>query len=116
MPGEGLTHGPPANKMQAAGTTGAAEKRPAFPARWSSRLYAVSLVRRACWPPSPREAKLRRELIPASGYQDAATSRPHISVRPRTRKHAAAIRGHRLPASRVVTIARYAPLREAGCA
>ncbi len=25
MPGEGLTHGPPANKMQAAGTTGKAE-------------------------------------------------------------------------------------------
>ncbi|MGY4306871.1 hypothetical protein ACVIJ6_004114 [Bradyrhizobium sp. USDA 4369] len=24
MPGEGLTHGPPAEKMQAAGTTGAA--------------------------------------------------------------------------------------------
>jgi len=25
MPGEGLTHGPPAKKMQAAGTTGGAE-------------------------------------------------------------------------------------------
>ena len=25
MPGEGLTHGPPAKKMQAAGTTGSAE-------------------------------------------------------------------------------------------
>ncbi len=32
MPGEGLTHGPPAKKMQAAGTTGSAE-HPAFPAR-----------------------------------------------------------------------------------
>ena len=27
MPGEGLTHGPPANKMQAAGTTGSADHR-----------------------------------------------------------------------------------------
>ena len=53
------THGPPANKMQAAGTTGPAE-HPAFPARRFSRLYAVSLVRRAFWPPYPREAKLRR--------------------------------------------------------
>jgi hypothetical protein len=34
MPGEGLTHGPPAKKMQAAGTTGSADQ-PAFPARWS---------------------------------------------------------------------------------
>ncbi|WP_315750851.1 MULTISPECIES: hypothetical protein [unclassified Bradyrhizobium] len=33
MPGEGLTHGPPANKKQAAVTTGSAE-HPAFPARW----------------------------------------------------------------------------------
>jgi hypothetical protein len=33
MPGEGLTHGPPANKKQAAVTTGAAGQ-PAFPARW----------------------------------------------------------------------------------
>jgi hypothetical protein len=33
MPGEGLTHGPPANKKQAAVTTGSAD-HPAFPARW----------------------------------------------------------------------------------
>ena len=32
MPGEGLTHGPPAKRMQAAGTTGKADQ-PAFPAR-----------------------------------------------------------------------------------
>jgi hypothetical protein len=32
MPGEGLTHGPPATKKQAAVTTGVAE-HPAFPAR-----------------------------------------------------------------------------------
>ena len=37
-------------RMQAAGTTGKAD-HPAFPARRSSRLYAVSLVRRAFWPP-----------------------------------------------------------------
>ncbi|MGY3448254.1 hypothetical protein ACVILH_000596 [Bradyrhizobium sp. USDA 4353] len=48
----------------------------------------------ACWPP-PREAKPRRardnaltriaRMIPASGYQDAATSRPPGIVRPRPR-------------------------------
>ena len=42
MPGEGLTHGPPAEKMQAAGTTGAAD-HPAFPAQWFDGLYALSL-------------------------------------------------------------------------
>ena len=52
MPGEGLTHGPPANKKQAAGTTGSAD-HPAFPARWFIGCFAISLVRRACWPPSP---------------------------------------------------------------
>jgi hypothetical protein len=41
MPGEGLTHGPPAEKTQAAVTTGLAE-HPAFPARWAYDLYVIS--------------------------------------------------------------------------
>ena len=41
MPGEGLTHGPPAEKKQAAVTTGSAE-HPAFPARWCYGLYVIS--------------------------------------------------------------------------
>jgi hypothetical protein len=45
------THGPPAEKKQAAVTTGPAE-HPAFPARWAYGLYVISSVHRACWPPS----------------------------------------------------------------
>ncbi len=78
--------GPPAKKMQAAGTTGAAGKRPAFPARWSSRLYAVCLVHRACWPPCAQCASSTLCGTPASGCQHAATSRPRHAVRPRIRE------------------------------
>jgi len=41
MPGEGLTHGPPAERKQAAVTTGSAGQ-PAFPARWLDGLYVLS--------------------------------------------------------------------------
>jgi hypothetical protein len=47
-------------KMQAAGTTGSAEtSRPSLRDGFNS-CFVLFLVRRACWPPCPREAKLRR--------------------------------------------------------
>ncbi len=79
MPGEGLTHGPPARKMQAAGTTGATDQ-PAFPARWSSRLYAVSLVHRACWPPC---ATTRFHALPRGHqHRGVRTLRLHVRALP----------------------------------
>jgi len=50
-PDAGRARGPPAKKMQAAGTTGLAEHaRPSLRNGWNG-LYVVSLVHRACWPP-----------------------------------------------------------------
>ena len=47
-PGAGRTHGPPAKKMQAAGTTGLAEQ-PAFPAPFSIEGVPISKARtRSC--------------------------------------------------------------------
>ncbi len=91
--------------------------QPAFPARRSSRLYAVSLVRRACWPPSPRGTSAPSRLdtsVGVSGRCDfTSAAKPFVGVPEDTlRQH----RGHRIPTSRVVTIARNAPPSEAGCA
>jgi hypothetical protein len=41
MPGAGRTHGPPAKKMQAAGTTGSAETSRHSPRGWLERLLRV---------------------------------------------------------------------------
>ncbi len=108
MPGEGLTHGPPAKKMQAAGTTGKADST-GIPC-----ATGFTLIRSLPGAPgllaTIATMRLRAlRVIPASGYQDAATSRPRAAVRPRIRKCAAASSRPSLPASRVVTIARNAP-------
>jgi hypothetical protein len=66
--------------------------------------------------PSHREAMSRSivaNLILASEYQDHATS-SSASLPVVSRKSTWHRRGHRIPASRVVTIARNAPLHEAG--
>jgi hypothetical protein len=47
---------------------------PAFPARWFYGFLRGLPGDRAFLPPSPRNAKHCRELIPASRYQDATTS------------------------------------------
>src|SRR5438270_14069049 len=60
MPGAGRTHGPPAEKKQAAVTTGSAETSRHSPRDGATVSFVLSLVRRAFWPPYPREAKLRR--------------------------------------------------------
>ena len=51
MPGAGLAHGPPAKKMLAAGTTGSAETSRHSPRVGWNGCFAISPVRRACWPP-----------------------------------------------------------------
>src|SRR5690242_21954053 len=99
-------------KKLAAVTTGAAD-HPAFPARWCYGLYVISLGHRAFLPPSSRLSR-QRNLSPASGRQDHTISPSASAPFVRTKNRARRCRGHRIPASRIVTIAR-APLSiEAG--
>jgi hypothetical protein len=55
--------------------------------------------------PRDRRIIITAGVTPASGCQDAATSRPPTAVRPHVPRRAAATSGHRLPTSRVLTIA-----------
>src|ERR1700749_4242172 len=73
MPGEGLTHGPPATK-NAGGRYHRFSRTSGIPRAMAYGLYVLSLVRRASWPPSPRGSSAPRNLISASGYQDHTTS------------------------------------------
>jgi len=73
--------------------------RPAFPARWCYGLYVISPVTRLCC--HRRLASSLRNLTPAQGRQDHTTS-PYASAALVRRSS----RVHRIPASRVVTIAR----------
>src|SRR5581483_8984586 len=101
MPGEGLTHGPPANKMQAAGTTGAADQ-PAFPARCLT-AYTSSPRGPALLPPSPTDHhhQLGLSVGRPGPYDFAVRTALFVGA-----CHRAAIRyAHRLPAPRLVTIA-----------
>jgi len=94
-------------------TTGMAE-HPALPARWVDGLYVISpgtgsiapVSRRACraraWP-QHREVRTTR------------FRRPHRCCSSGTRLRAATRYGHRIPASRIVTIARTPLSDEAGC-
>ncbi len=92
-------------KMQAAGTTGAAD-HPAFPARWAFRLLRALPGDRLVCPRHPRNAgRHRRELdtsIGVPGPRDLTARNPPF-VRALTR--VATDCGHRLPASRLVTTA-----------
>ncbi len=50
-------------------------ERPGLPCAMAYDLYALSSVHRACWPPSSTRCMgTSANLIPASGYQDHATS------------------------------------------
>ncbi len=74
-PGAGRARGPPAQKMQAAGTTGSAEiARPSL--RDGLHAYMQASWRSACWPPCATTRFTRCAVIPASRYQNPATSRP----------------------------------------
>ncbi len=82
--------GPPANKMQAAGTTGAAENtRPSL--RDGLHAYTQSAWCTGLVGHHVATTRLRAlRWTPASGCRHAATSRPRQAVRPRIRRHAAA--------------------------
>ncbi len=54
---------------------------PAFPARWSSRLYAISPVS-GLLATVALGVIIPQDLAPASGRQDHAISRPRPTVRP----------------------------------
>ena len=65
MPGDDLTHGPPANRKQAAATTGSAGSRPAFPAQW---FYGLSRAPRCTGLCSHRRSQIIAcELDPSVG-------------------------------------------------
>ena len=61
MPGEGLTHGPPATRKQAAVTTGPAE-HPGIPCAMVLTLIRALLGDRLSCPRRPRDRQKQREL------------------------------------------------------
>jgi len=75
------------------------------------RLYVLSSVHRAFWPPSLRDALASSQVNTSVGVPGPHdfTSAPIAFVSRNQNVH-------RIPAPRVVTIARNAPLNEAGCA
>jgi hypothetical protein len=83
--------------------------QPAFPARWFTPYIALSPVSFAWLPPSSLRSLLLKNLAPASERQDHTTS-PSASATFVSR----AIRVHRIPAPRIVTIGRNVPLHRGG--
>ena len=92
MPGAGRTHGPPAQKMQAAGTTSSAETSRHSPRNGWNGCFAFSPVLRACWPPlrmmlthqrgisvgmpGPRDLTVRIDVVRRHGNHAATSTRP----------------------------------------
>jgi len=72
MPGEGLTHGPPVERIQAAVTTGSA-KSSGIPCAMAYGLYMIS-PGTGSLAPVGRELVEFATLISAPGYQDHTTS------------------------------------------
>jgi hypothetical protein len=112
MPGAGRTHGPPAKKMLAAGTTGSAETSRHSPRDGFNGCFAFSLVRRACWPP------WRMMLSHQRGYQrrgirTTRLDRAHLCRSSAWINHAATSTRPPHPASTSVTTAKR-PSCEAG--
>jgi hypothetical protein len=105
MPGDGLTHGPPATK--AGGSHHRSSPPPAFPARWFTAYIAISPGTGLSCPRRLRDNLAN--LASASGGQDHATS-PSASATFVSR----AIRVHRIPAPHIVTIGRNVPLHRGG--
>jgi len=110
MPGEGLTHGPPAEKKQAAVTTGSAGSS-GIPCAMVLRLIRDLPGEPGFLAPVARDHLA--SLTPASGCQDHT-----ISPSAKPRSSASATRRepyvHRIPASRSVTIGQNALLIEGG--
>jgi hypothetical protein len=112
MPGDGLTHGPPATKKAGGSHHRCSRINPAFPARWFTAYIGLSLGTGLSCPHRRRDAKASfTNLTSASGGQDH-TILPSASVTFVRR----AIRVHRIPAPRVVTIGRNVPLHRGGMA
>jgi len=115
MPGEGLTHGPPARKK-----AGGSHHRFSQIIRHSLRdgfnAYSALSLGPGCLTPITRERHKLACLASASGGQDHTPSRPHqrrSSARMTMRVAKASIASR---APRVVTIGRNAPLCERGTA
>jgi hypothetical protein len=104
MPGEGLTHGPPAKKTQAAVTTGSAESS-GIPCAMVYVLYVIS-------PGTGFLAPVTRATRKRCHDLDLSTGRPgphDFNVRLKHDRRRA-FRVHRSPPLRLVTIGRNAPL------
>ena len=108
MPGDGLTHGPPATK-KAGGSHHRCRRSPAFPARWFTAYIAISPGTGLSCPRRLRDVNTIANLASASGGQDHATSpsAPATFVR-------RVLRVHRIPAPHIVTIGRNVPLHRGG--
>src|SRR6202051_2952421 len=109
MPGDDLTHGPPATRK-----AGGSHHRFGRINRRSLRdgvtaYIALSPVTFAWLPPSSLRSLLLKNLAPASERQDHTTS-PSASATFVSR----ALRVHRIPAPRIVTIGRNVPLHRGG--
>jgi hypothetical protein len=102
MPGAGLAHGPPADKKQAAVTTGSAE-HPAFPARWAYGLYVISPGTGLIAPVAHKTRHIFELGISTGmpGPHDFTVRSSSVVAQKRLM-----YRGHRIPASHIVTIAR----------
>jgi hypothetical protein len=95
-------------KKQAAVTTGSAETSRHSPRDGFNAYIVISSVHRAFWPPSPLGSSPEQldTSVGVPGPHDfTSASSAFVSRKPNV---------HRIPASRVVTIARNAPLNEAG--
>jgi len=89
-------------------------EHPALPARWIDGLYVISPGTGLGCP--RRSARLSHaSLTSAPGGQDHTISPSASMLFVGTRLRAATRYGHRIPASRIVTIARTPLSDEAGC-
>jgi len=109
------THGPRAAKKHGEGTTGSAESS-GIPCAMALQLIRTLPGDRAFLPPSLAAFVTPANLASASGGQDHTISPSAAAPFVRAINRARRSRGHRIPASRFVTIA-HTPLQtEAGCA
>ena len=96
MPGEGLTHGPPAIKKAGSRYHRFSRINPAFPARWCYSLYVISLGTGLSCPHRSRDHHLA-SLASASGGQDHTISPSASAPFARTNNRARRQYVHRIP-------------------
>jgi hypothetical protein len=113
MPGEGLTHGPPATRK-----AGGSHHRFSRIIRHSLRDGFNGVLRAPRGPGflAPVARDHLASLTPASGCQDHTTSPSASATFVRTNRRARDQSVHRIPASRSVTIGRHVPLHRGGMA